>query len=172
VLDFVYDDFVGNDFVTEAPPSCDFVEGDFTLGDFQICVTPSTDSGTGGIISPRFTFGTYRGSTVPPFEIRYKPRPEPEHIVIEEEPQKITDTLEERINALVITKPEPIPIYIDFIPVRKTIQKVKLVEDKPKPEYIPKPDIIRGPDKKKAALRKKLEKLKMLLDLTYLEHYI
>jgi hypothetical protein len=174
VLDFVYDDFVHEDFVTEAPiDTCDFVAEDFVNTDFSVCVTPiiepSSGGGIGGFVS-RYNVVGYRGSLLPPYT-HTVPQKKPKHIVIEVEPEKITDTLGKRIEELVITKPEPIPIYIDFIPVRKTINKVKLVEPQ-KPEYIPKPDIIKGPDKKKAALRKKLEKLKTLLDLTFIEHYI
>ena len=175
--DFVYEDFFADDFLTQAPSSCDFVEGDFVLGDFQICVTPvETSSGTGiGGFSPRRYVVGYRGSTEPPFEIKYQKKPEPKHIIIEVEPEKITDTLGKRIEELVITKPEPIPINIDFIPVRKTINNVRLVEE-PKEEKT-KIDFARikaheKERKRKDALKKKLDQLRLLLDLTFIEHYV
>ena len=74
-----------------------------------------------------------------------------------------------------ITKPEPIPINIDFIPVRKTINNVKLVDEEPKEKT--KIDFARikaheKERKRKEALKKKLEELKTLLHLTFIEHYV
>ncbi len=180
--DFVYGDFVIEDFVIDVPASnCDFVVEDFVNDDFTVCVTPTTEEpsrtgGIGGFVS-RYNVTGYRGRPLAPFEVRY-PKPKPKHIIIETEPEKITDVLGKKIEELVITKPEPIPVYIDFIPVRKTIQTVKLAEE-PKPLKPEEPKIdfarIKRLEKerlRKAALKKKLEELKTLLHLTFIEHYI